>query len=447
MAGISGASTNGGAPVFIDSNGKLGTTGGIGGGGGVTSFNGRSGAVSSMFGDYSFPMISGALVDPQLSGVYSAPVTFTNMSAFGNFSGTFGGVHFGDGSGLTGVMAAPGAPFYIQNTTSQQTGANFNIDGSGVLGGTLSAATVNAGSAYSISTSPVLSIGSKADGNLFVGVSSGSANIPGTATGNTFVGTASGQFNTSGYGNSFFGYASAWQTTTGHSNVISGTLSGNSNTSGSDNIFSGFQAGFSNSTGSRNILIGTLAGSNIQAGSDNIAIGYLAGSGGDSNNTIYIGTGQSSTYIAGIYSSNVSGSAVYVSPSGQLGTLTSSRRFKEQIHEMGDSSSALMKLRPVTFLYKPEYDKGSRTLQYGLIAEEVADVYPNLVAYEPDGKPYTVKYQYLTTMLLNEVQKQYHRAEAEAKVIEQQQQQISDMQKRLERLESLITPALLASTK
>jgi hypothetical protein len=66
-----------------------------------------------------------------------------------------------------------------------------------------------------------------------------------------------------------------------------------------------------------------------------------------------------------------------VDSNGQLGTLTSSRRFKEQIRDMGDSSNALMKLRPVTFLYKPEYDNGQRTLQYGLIAEEVAEVYPD----------------------------------------------------------------------
>ena len=84
---------------------------------------------------------------------------------------------------------------------------------------------------------------------------------------------------------------------------------------------------------------------------------------------------------------------------------------------MEDSSSALMRLRPVTFLYKPEYDEGQRTLQYGLIAEEVAEVNPVLVAYEPDGKPYTVKYQYPTAMLLNEVQKEYRRAEVEAETI------------------------------
>jgi hypothetical protein len=84
----------------------------------------------------------------------------------------------------------------------------------------------------------------------------------------------------------------------------------------------------------------------------------------------------------------------------------------------------------VTFLYKPEYDKGQRTLQYGLIAEEVAEVYPDLVAYEPDGKPYTVKYQYLTTMLLNEMQKQYHRAEAEANVISTQRDEIQSLRKK-----------------
>ena len=141
---------------------------------------------------------------------------------------------------------------------------------------------------------------------------------------------------------------------------------------------------------------------------------------------------------------------------GQLGTIISSRRFKEQIRDMGDSTNALMKLRPVTFLYKPEYDKGPRTLQYGLIAEEVAEVYPDLVAYEPDGKPYTVKYQYLTTMLLNEMQKQYHRAETQAEVIKTQQQEIDDLksqlrlqnaafQERLSRLESMVGNRITAN--
>ncbi|HZL66112.1 MAG TPA: tail fiber domain-containing protein, partial [Candidatus Limnocylindrales bacterium] len=105
-------------------------------------------------------------------------------------------------------------------------------------------------------------------------------------------------------------------------------------------------------------------------------------------------------------------------------------------------SSALMKLRPVTFLYKPGYDKGPRTLQYGLIAEEVAQVYPDLVAYEPDGKPYTVKYQYLTTMLLNELQKQHAVVAAQREEIDslrnELQLQRADFQQRLTSLEGLI---------
>ena len=132
-----------------------------------------------------------------------------------------------------------------------------------------------------------------------------------------------------------------------------------------------------------------------------------------------------------------------------MGTLTSSRRFKEQIADMGDSSSALMKLRPVTFLYKPEYSNGERTLQYGLIAEEVAKVYPELVAYDNDRQPYSVRYQYLSTMLLNEVQKQYRRAETEAEQVAAQQQEIESLkqqlqlqndavQERLSRLEKLL---------
>jgi hypothetical protein len=99
-----------------------------------------------------------------------------------------------------------------------------------------------------------------------------------------------------------------------------------------------------------------------------------------------LGSGQTKTYISGIYgSTSSSGIPVYINSNGQLGTQTSSVRFKEQVRDMGDSTSALMKLRPVTFLYKPEYADGERTLQYGLIAEEVAKVYPELVAYDISG--------------------------------------------------------------
>ena len=135
---------------------------------------------------------------------------------------------------------------------------------------------------------------------------------------------------------------------------------------------------------------------------------------------------------------------MFVNSNGQLGTQPSSLRFKEQVRDMGDSTSALMRLRPVTFRYKPEYDPGERTLQYGLIAEEVARIYPELVAYDSEGQPYSVRYQYLSTMLLNEVQKQYHRAEAQAATIRSQEQKISDLERRLERLEKFVSNQELA---
>jgi septal ring factor EnvC (AmiA/AmiB activator) len=101
---------------------------------------------------------------------------------------------------------------------------------------------------------------------------------------------------------------------------------------------------------------------------------------------------------------------------------------------MGDSTSALMKLRPVTFLYKPEYSKGDRTLQYGLIAEEVAQVYPELVAYDNDGQPYTVRYQYLTPMLLNELQKEHAVVTAQQQELQTQLQQIKTQRQEIDGL-------------
>jgi hypothetical protein len=116
--------------------------------------------------------------------------------------------------------------------------------------------------------------------------------------------------------------------------------------------------------------------------------------------------GQQGIQAIGRFGQPSSGLEVYVNSSGQLGTVLSSGRFKEQITDMGDSSSELLQLRPVNFFYKPEYDDGSHLLQYGLIAEEVAKVYPEMVAYDHDGQILTVKYQLLAPMLLNETQKQ-----------------------------------------
>ena len=164
---------------------------------------------------------------------------------------------------------------------------------------------------------------------------------------------------------------------------------------------------------------------NVSGGNNNIHIGS-SGVSGDSN-VIKIGTAgtQTSAYIAGIWnnSPNATNLLVCVDANGDLGTTgctstPSSRRFKEQITDMGDSSSKLFQLRPVTFLYKPQYDDGSHALQYGLIAEEVAKLYPEMVGFDKDGQPESVKYQALTPMLLNEVQKQNAQLQTQARRIQ-----------------------------
>lgn len=304
--------------------------------------------------------------------------------------------------------------------------------------------------------------------NSFFGAQSGASNTSGAY--NTFLGWQAGATNGTGINNSFFGSQAGYANTTGSSNISIGANAGGSdNTNGGGNIFVGVKAGYNNASGGGNTIIGFSAGVSNTSGSYNLFDGYGAGEYnttgsnniylgnvgiGSENNTIRIGMQgsglgqQNTTYIAGVYGTPVSGVPVYVSPNGQLGTQPSSIRFKEHIKSMGDSTDALMKLRPVTFFYKADYDHGPRTPQYGLIAEEVAAVYPELVSTDNEGRPYTVRYQYLPAMLLNEVQKQYHRAEAEDEVIKEQREQIANLERRLSRLESLLAaPSRSASTK
>jgi trimeric autotransporter adhesin len=173
----------------------------------------------------------------------------------------------------------------------------------------------------------------------------------------------------------------------------------------------------------------------------------MSGVSGEAN-TIRIGTvvpadhlgKQTATYIAGIFGATLAGGAeVFVNAAGQLGTVKSSARYKHDVHDMGEASHKLMKLRPVVFRYNSDQ---SGTLQYGLIAEEVAKVYPELVVNGADGKPETVAYHMLPVMLLNEAQQQarelaYKDAQIQALQgqIAAQQQQIGAIAARLDVLE------------
>ncbi|MGC9963911.1 MAG: tail fiber domain-containing protein [Syntrophobacteraceae bacterium] len=213
---------------------------------------------------------------------------------------------------------------------------------------------------------------------------------------------------------------------TGQNDTASGYCALFFNTTGGGNTASGTGALYSNTTGSYNTALGYLAGcyGNNTTGSNNIYIGHgVSPAAADESYTIRIGSDQTQTFFAGISGATVTGgTAVYVDSNGHLGTVSSSRRYKEDIENMGDASSGLMKLRPVAFHYKPEYAKGPRTMEYGLIAEEVAEVYPDLVQYDPKtGQPETVYYHLVNAMLLNEVQKQ----QKELSALKEQQKELS----------------------
>jgi hypothetical protein len=267
-----------------------------------------------------------------------------------------------------------------------------------------------------------VSIGNQAGGT---NETSGSANMAigaGVLTANN-----TGSLNV-GIGNGALGV-----NTSGNYNTAIGDHSLAANTTGTSNVAIGVSALKNETTGQNNIAVGFNAGQNVNAGSNNIDIGNTAP--GDESGVIRLGdpaVQNGGTYIAGISGVTVTGGiGVVIDSSGHLGTTTSSARFKEDIHDMGDASDSLMLLRPVTFRYKQPAADGSKPLQYGLIAEEVEKTYPELVVHDKDGKVMSVQYQQLPAMLLNEVQKQHA-------VIDQQAKEIQALEDRLGALESAL---------
>jgi hypothetical protein len=246
-----------------------------------------------------------------------------------------------------------------------------------------------------------------------------------TGFGNTALGERALRSTTTSNRNTACGYLALFSNGAGNVNTAVGVKALYANTSGFRNTAAGFEALPANTTGSRNTACGDRALASNTTGSDNIAIGHYAGSAlttGGNNiaigsagivgeaTTIRIGTAGTHTraFLAGVrgVTTNVADAIpVLVDSSGQLGTISSSRRFKEEIRDMGELSERLLALRPVVFRYKPEVQSGERPLEYGLIAEEVAEVFPELVVRDEEGQPFTVKYHLLSSMLLNELQK------------------------------------------
>jgi hypothetical protein len=269
-----------------------------------------------------------------------------------------------------------------------------------------------------------------------------------TGNRNTAIGGHALKSNTTGGSNTAAGTVALFSNTTGAFNTATGVGALGTNQTGGDNTAAGFNALGSNQTGGSNIAIGRNAGINLTTGDDNIDI-FDPGVEGESN-TIRIGTQgtQTDTFIAGIFGTPKIKKAcqVVVQTSGLLGCVKSSARYKRDIRDMGDASDKLMKLRPVTFRYKAD---STGIEQYGLIAEEVEKVYPELVIGGPDGRPETVAYQVLPAMLLNEVQKERRENERKtaqianltvqvAELKASMQQQNVSFAERLSRLEQTI---------
>ena len=304
-----------------------------------------------------------------------------------------------------------------------------------------------------------------ADSNTAVGAAALLLNTSGTA--NTALGTgalvyndtgnyndAVGAFalfsNTTGEQNTAFGHSALLNNTTGNFNTAIGNQALNNNTTGGHNTAIGDGALFTNNTGEFNTAFGEGALNFNTTGNANVAIGAGAGggvltadnvicigatvAGNNVSNTCFIGN------IRSVTTHNANAIPVLIDSAGQLGTASSSARFKTDIKCMNNASEAILALKPVTFHYKSDT---SSTPQFGLIAEEVANVNPDLVVRDGNGEIYTVRYDAVNAMLLNEFLKEHRKVEEQQAaitelkaVVEQQQKEfqaaIADQRKQFE---------------
>ena len=299
---------------------------------------------------------------------------------------------------------------------SDNTTASFNT-----AAGFMALHANSTGISNSATGSGALFSNTTANFNTATGVDSLRANTTGES--NTATGVDALLNNTSGASNSATGVQALFSNATGSQNYAGGVAALYNNTSGHNNTATGFQALGDNTIGSNNIAVGSNAGINLTKGSNNIDIGNV-GKAGEAN-VIRIGTQatQKSTFIAGISETAVTGSTIVVNSSGKLGVATSSAQFKEAIKPIDTASEAILALKPVTFRYKEEVDP-DRAPQFGLVAEEVEKVDRELVVHDEQGKTFTVRYEAINAMLLNEFLKEHGQVQQLKATVAQQQKQI-----------------------
>ena len=349
-------------------------------------------------------------------GTYNTALGFNSLKS--NLLGTFN----------TGV----GAGTLLANTADQNTAS-----GAAALLSNTSGSGNTADGAFSLFSN------TGGAGNTATGNSALLSNISGDS--NTATGGSALYHNTDGINNTANGVLALAQNTSGGGNTATGIDALSSNTDGNDNTAVGAVALASNSTGSGNIALGVGAGNNLTTGDNNIDIGST-GLAAESN-TIRIGSPQlqSATYIAGIFNATIpDGAPVYVASNGKLGTVISSARFKKDIGPMDKASEDILALKPVTFHYKTD-SKGRR--QFGLIAEEVAQVNPDLVVRDTEGKPYTVRYDQVNAMLLNEFLKEHRKVEKQERKIQEEASTIAELKSEMKTLAATVNDQALQLRK
>jgi hypothetical protein len=410
------------------------------------------------------------IVSSNLATFQAIQFNYTNS---GNYNGTFAG----NGSGLVGVASATNAAYLTGTNPADGNDWNLDTNGDFYTSGDLSARSVsgsftgNAGGLTNLNASQLTSgtvplarltgitsnqldaatwqLATNLNGgfaalasNVVPGISITNASI----TNSFFAGNGGGltnlnaaELSSRGLGNFFVGSAGN-STTSGANNTAMGLNSLAGNTTGSGNTAYGSGALSANTGGTNNIALGFNAGDNISTSSSDIDIGSPGIAGDNRTTRIGVQGVQTNAFIAGVSGATAaSGVEVYVNANGQLGTLTSSARFKQDIQKMGDTSDVLLALQPVTFKYKAGIDPDG-TPQFGLIAEQVAQVDPDLVARDDQHRIYTVRYQAVNAMLLNEFLKQHQTIEEQNAEIRQQSTEINDLKARLDKVEQFITP-------
>jgi trimeric autotransporter adhesin len=375
---------------------------------------------------------------------------FSGVASFGNTAVGFSAL-YNNAIGNDNTAVGDQALYYntaYQNTATGRLALFYNQSGTyntAVGGGAL---FYNVDGSYNTGIGALALYGSQGSGNTATGFEAlyGNLGSENTATGYQALHTNAGRNNTATgyqalYTNALdidggdYNTASGWwalrSNTTGSFNHASGAAALAFNTTGNQNTAEGVGALLLDSTGSNNIALGIFAGLNLTTGDNNIDIGNQGVTG--EANTIHIGTQgtQTATYIAGISGTSIDGTPVVVNASGQLGVTLSSRRFKKDIASMDTASDAILSLRPVTFHYKTD-SKG--TPQFGLIAEEVARVSPALVLPDKDGRPYTVRYEAVNAMLLNEFLKEHKAFVEEQRKVREQGATIAHLQQQIDAL-------------